>query len=104
VAGLSARLAAQLAAQLASVGAASAAKGASARATILALALCITSITAQAQTPPRRHNEEHPRRILFIGNSLTYVNNLPSAFASLAPADMHLSVDMIARAGAAREP
>jgi predicted alpha/beta superfamily hydrolase len=43
------------------------------------------------------------RRVLFIGNSLTYVNNLPSAFASLAPSDLHLSVDMIARAGVALE-
>jgi len=43
------------------------------------------------------------RRVLFIGNSLTYVNNLPSAFASLAPAGVHLRVDMIARAGAALE-
>ena len=43
------------------------------------------------------------RRVLFIGNSLTYVNNLPSAFASLAPPGVTLSVDMIARAGAALE-
>ena len=42
-------------------------------------------------------------RVLFIGNSLTYVNNLPSAFASLAPASVHISVDMIARAGASLE-
>jgi len=40
------------------------------------------------------------RRILFVGNSLTYVNNLPGAFASLAPPDLSLSVDMIARPGA----
>jgi hypothetical protein len=85
------------------VGADSSAKGASARATILALALCLTSLLTHAQTPPHRGDERHPRRILFIGNSLTYVNNLPSAFASLAPAGLHLSVDMIARAGAALE-
>jgi predicted alpha/beta superfamily hydrolase len=47
--------------------------------------------------------QDNQRRVLFIGNSLTYVNNLPSAFASLAPEGAHLSVDMIARAGAALE-
>lgn len=40
------------------------------------------------------------RRVLFVGNSLTYVNNLPSAFASLAPDDMQLTVDAFARPGA----
>jgi hypothetical protein len=39
-------------------------------------------------------------RVLFIGNSLTYVNDLPSAFASLASPGMHVRVDMIARGGA----
>jgi hypothetical protein len=34
---------------------------------------------------------ESPRRILFIGNSLTYVNNLPSAVASLAPGDVTIN-------------
>jgi predicted alpha/beta superfamily hydrolase len=56
--------------------------------------------------PPKKPAIAGPdgmRRVLFIGNSLTYVNNLPSAFASLAPAGMHLSVDMIARAGASLE-
>ncbi|WP_213948449.1 alpha/beta hydrolase-fold protein [Luteibacter sp. dw_328] len=42
-------------------------------------------------------------RVLFIGNSLTYVNNLPSAFGSLASASVHVGVDMIARAGASLE-
>lgn len=40
------------------------------------------------------------RRVLFVGNSLTYVNNLPAAFASLAPDDMQLTVDAFARPGA----
>jgi len=43
---------------------------------------------------------EEPHRTLFIGNSLTYVNDLPNAFASLAPAGMRLEVDMIASGGA----
>ena len=47
--------------------------------------------------------QDNQRRVLFIGNSLTYVNNLPSAFASLAPEGVHFSVDMIARPGAALE-
>ncbi|MGA7440169.1 MAG: SGNH/GDSL hydrolase family protein [Luteibacter sp.] len=41
---------------------------------------------------------DHPRHILFIGNSLTYVNNLPAATASLAPADV--TVDAFALPGA----
>lgn len=40
---------------------------------------------------------EGPRRILFVGNSVTYVNNLPSATASLAPADT--TVDAFALPG-----
>jgi len=43
---------------------------------------------------------EATHRVLFIGNSLTYVNDLPNAFASLAPAGMPLEVDMIASGGA----
>jgi hypothetical protein len=44
------------------------------------------------------HAAEPPRRILFVGNSLTYVNNLPSATASLAPPDV--VVDAFAIPGA----
>lgn len=40
------------------------------------------------------------RRVLFVGNSLTYVNNLPAAFASLASSGQPLSVDAFARPGA----
>lgn len=40
------------------------------------------------------------RKLLFIGNSLTYVNDLPGAVASLAPRGSQISVDMIARGGA----
>ena len=49
-------------------------------------------IVAQAHEPVRR--------VLFIGNSITYVNDLPSAFASLATRGTPVEVDMIASAGA----
>ena len=41
-----------------------------------------------------------PFRVLFVGNSLTYFNDLPSAFASLAPSRMQLVVDGFTRPGA----
>jgi len=44
--------------------------------------------------------DEQVRRVLFIGNSLTYVNDLPNAFASLALPGTHIQVDMIASGGA----
>lgn len=49
-------------------------------------------LPAQAATPAHR--------VLFVGNSLTYVNNLPAAFASLAPAGTTVRVDGFARPGA----
>jgi hypothetical protein len=54
------------------------------------LLFLMLSATAHAAAPSRR--------ILFIGNSLTYVNNLPSATASLAPPDV--VVDAFAIPGA----
>ncbi|KJV27764.1 hypothetical protein VI08_17515 [Luteibacter yeojuensis] len=44
------------------------------------------------------HATEPPRRVLFVGNSLTYVNNLPAATASLAPPGVE--VDAFALPGA----
>jgi hypothetical protein len=42
-----------------------------------------------------------PTRILFVGNSLTYVGNLPAVFSELALANGHLvSSDMIVKGGA----
>jgi hypothetical protein len=41
---------------------------------------------------------EAPRRVLFVGNSLTYINNLPAATASLALGDV--AVDAFALPGA----
>ncbi|QWT20821.1 hypothetical protein KPL74_02140 [Bacillus sp. NP157] len=57
---------------------------------ILLLFLLCLATAASAASPPRR--------ILFVGNSLTYVNNLPSATASLAPPDVE--VDAFALPGA----
>lgn len=41
-----------------------------------------------------------PRRFLFVGNSLAYFNDLPSAFVSLAPVGRHPVADGFARPGA----
>ena len=57
---------------------------------VFAIMVLAFSVVAPAAEPPRR--------ILFIGNSLTYVNNLPSATASLAPPDV--AVDAFAVPGA----
>lgn len=46
------------------------------------------------------HAVSHVRRVLFVGNSLTYMNNLPAAFASLTPKGMDVRVDGFARPGA----
>ncbi|MGF6493453.1 hypothetical protein ABIE56_001633 [Luteibacter sp. 621] len=56
------------------------------------LATCLLVIACAS------HAADHTRRILFVGNSLTYVNNLPSAVASLAPPGVE--VDAFALPGA----
>lgn len=55
---------------------------------------CLLAASASANA------NESTRRVLFVGNSLTYVNNLPAAFASLAPDDRPWVVDAFARPGA----
>lgn len=60
---------------------------------VLALACLLPAILPVRATDRAHH-------VLFVGNSLTYVNNLPSAFASLAPDDMPLTADAFARPGA----
>lgn len=57
---------------------------------VVATALAVSSATAAPVV----------RRVLFVGNSLTYVNNLPAAFASLAPVGDPVSVDAFAKPGA----
>ena len=60
--------------------------------------IAILIVWLLAGTSLRAHATEH--RVLFIGNSLTYVNDLPNAFASLATSRDNVRVDMIARPGA----
>lgn len=55
---------------------------------------CLLAASAPASA------DESTRRVLFVGNSLTYVNNLPAAFASLAPHDSPWVVDAFTRPGA----
>lgn len=63
------------------------------RAILLFLA-CVFATVAGAAAP-------NPVRILFIGNSLTYVNNLPAVFTTLAAANGHaLQADMLVKGGA----
>ena len=53
--------------------------------------------SAEAADPPAS-----PVRVLFLGNSITYVGNLPAVLASLCDASGHnCSVDMIVKGGAA---
>lgn len=67
------------------------------------LVIALSLLLIAAATHAASASSPNDRKVLFIGNSLTYVNNLPGAFASLAPAGTHLQVDMIARPGAALE-
>ncbi|HEY4583490.1 MAG TPA: SGNH/GDSL hydrolase family protein [Lysobacter sp.] len=58
------------------------------------LLLCGTSCGVAAR--PAR-----PERVLFVGNSLTYVGNLPAVFASLAASNgREVQADMIVKGGA----
>ena len=48
-----------------------------------------------------RYPEKHLDRVLFVGNSLTYVGNLPATFSALASANGHpVNSDMIVSGGA----
>lgn len=49
-------------------------------------------VQAQAQAPA-------PTRVLFVGNSLVYVNNLPALLTALAPADAPIVADMLVAPG-----
>lgn len=62
---------------------------------LLALLLYIAGCSGAAPV------KEKPGRVLFVGNSLTYVGNLPAVFSTLASANGHpLESDMIVRGGA----
>lgn len=56
-------------------------------------------VIAVALMVPSLHAASIERRVLFVGNSLTYFNNLPAAFASLAPPGEAVVVDAFARPG-----
>lgn len=59
------------------------------------LLLCMTGGSAGARAV------DTPERVLFVGNSLTYVGNLPAVFAAMASANGHrFDSDMIVRGGA----
>ena len=48
-----------------------------------------------------RYPDKHPDRVLFVGNSLTYVGNLPATFSALASVNDHsVNSDMIVSGGA----
>ena len=61
---------------------------------LLPFLFCTTAIAATPEPTP-------PQRILFVGNSLTYVGNLPATFAAMANANGHrVHSAMIVRGGA----
>ena len=57
-------------------------------AAVIALASLLDAPSAQvsAQTPAQAQPSSPPRRVLFIGNSYTYVNNLPEMLRAMAAA------------------
>lgn len=64
--------------------------------TLIALIALLVS-TSCGFAPP----EGKPDRVLFVGNSLTYVGNVPAVFSALAATNGHaLSSDMIVKGGA----
>ena len=58
--------------------------------------------TTSPVSPAAAETPSTPIRVLFLGNSLTYVGNLPAVFAAVCQASGHVcSVDMIVKGGAA---
>lgn len=65
---------------------------------VLRLVLASTLLCVSCVAPRVRPISE---RVLFVGNSLTYVGNLPAVFSALASANNHVvSCDMIVKGGA----
>lgn len=63
---------------------------------LLTIALIPACASRIAPTP-----ENTPSRVLFVGNSLTYVGNTPAIYAALVKANGHpVTADMIVRGGA----
>ncbi|QNN47114.1 hypothetical protein H9L17_02830 [Thermomonas brevis] len=64
-------------------------------ASLLAALLCLAGCGTKAPADGKHE------RVLFVGNSLTYVGNLPAVFAAMANANGHaIESDMIVRGGA----
>lgn len=64
------------------------------------IVLSLLTIVASTSAQPHQ-NQARAERLLFIGNSLTYVGNLPAAFATLANANgKKVEVDFLVRGGA----
>lgn len=62
------------------------------------LALLLVTLTGACSTGPAAGE---PERVLFVGNSLTYVGNVPAVFSALATANDHaVRSDMIVKGGA----
>ena len=67
----------------------------------LVLSACLVS--AEGAAPPRGATSGGPLRILFVGNSYTYVNDLPAMIQALAAADggaRAITVDRVLAGGA----
>lgn len=67
-----------------------------------ALVWCVVVLSLAVAAPPRRNNKT--LRVLFIGNSYTYFNNLPEQLAQLAASagagGQPLAAEMVTRGGA----
>lgn len=64
----------------------------------LSIALCLLGVVSSAYAPTERHA---PIRILFVGNSLTYVGNLPAVLEALSTSNgKSISVEMLVKGGA----
>ena len=63
--------------------------------------LCCALLVFLALTGCSRQESVQPQRVLFVGNSLTYVGNLPAVYSALAADNGHaMHSDMIVRGGA----
>ncbi|HMN44528.1 MAG TPA: hypothetical protein PKE27_08150 [Povalibacter sp.] len=63
------------------------------------LAICVTTLLAACNSNDSPGSE--PARVLFLGNSVTYVGNLPAVFSALCNAsDRNCSAEMIVQGGA----
>ena len=66
--------------------------------------LLLSLLVAGMQVPAGAMQPEAAQRVLFVGNSLTYVGNLPATFAALANAnDQRVHSAMIVQGGATLE-